>query len=325
MKKPASRYFVYSLGMIPALILFGYIYLTMFLPNVGPAPDIHIEITDERVEHGKYLANHVMLCMDCHAVRDFSLYAGPPEPGSLGGGGEVFDQEMGLPGYFVSKNITPAALGDWTDGEIYRAITSGVSKDGSALFPLMPYYHYAELADEDIYAVIAYLRTLEPIQNEIPPAQLDFPVSILINTMPIKANPQPKPSPDDVVNYGRYMITASACTDCHTRMERGSFVGEPFAGGNAYPLPDGSIVRSANITPHETGIGSWSKEEFINRFKVYADPSYTPHTVQSGQFQTYMPWLMYAGMTEEDLGAIYEYLRTVEPVENEIEIFTSAQ
>jgi mono/diheme cytochrome c family protein len=325
MKRPASRYFMYSLGMIPALILFAYVYLTVFLPNVGPAPDIQIEITEERVEHGKYLANHVMLCMDCHAVRDFSLFAGPPEPGSLGGGGEVFSQEMGLPGYFVSKNLTPSALGDWTDGEIYRAITSGVSRDGSALFPLMPYNHYSQLAEEDIYAVIAYLRTVDPIEREIPPAQLDFPVNILINTMPVKANPQPKPSPEDVVNYGRYMTTAAACTDCHTRMEQGSFVGEPFAGGNEYPMPDGSVVRSANITPHETGIGSWSKEEFISRFKVYADSSYTPHHVMPGQFQTYMPWLMYAGMTEEDLSAIYEYLRTIEPVENEIEIFSSVQ
>jgi hypothetical protein len=321
MKKPV-RYTLYSFGMIPVLLIFAIGYVTYVLPNVGPAPDISIEITPERIEHGKYLVNHVMLCTDCHAVRDFSYYAGPPIPETLGAGGEVFDQKIGVPGRLVAPNLTPAALGSWTDGEIYRAITSGVSRDGSALFPLMPYPNYSQLADEDIYAVIAYLRTLEPVENDLEPSRLDFPVNILVNTMPMKANPQPKPDKSDIVDYGRYIITAAVCADCHTKMERGEFTGMPYAGGNEFPLPDGSIVRAANITPHETGIGNWTKEMFISRFKVHGDSAYVPRKVVPGQFQTYMPWGMYGGMSEEDLGAIYEYLRTVEPVHNVVEIFT---
>lgn len=258
-------------------------------------------------------------------IRDFTLFAGPPMPGTLGGGGEVFDQTIGFPGRFISRNLTPSGLGDWTDGEIYRAITSGVSRDGSALFPVMPYPHYSQLAEEDIYSVIAYLRTLEPVENELEPSKPDFPVNFLINTMPVQPAPQVKPDQSDVINYGRYMITSAACTDCHTKMENGQFVGEPYAGGNEYLMPGGVTVRSANLTPHETGIGSWTKEQFVSRFKTYTDSTYSPHTVQPGQFQTIMPWGMYSGMTQEDLEAIYEYLRTIPPVDHRVEIFTSAE
>lgn len=316
------RYLLYIIGILVVTIASIVGYITFFLPNIGPAPDINIEITEERVERGKYLANHVMLCMDCHAVRDFTLFAAPLKPGTKGVGGELFDRDnIGVPGSFTAPNVTPAALGNWTDGEIFRAITSGVSKDGSALFPIMPYPNYSQLDEEDIYAVIAYLRSLEPVEYERPPSEYDFPVNLLINTMPVKPNMQTKPDKSDVVDYGRYLVTAAACNDCHTRMESGQFVGEFLAGGNEFPMPGGT-VRSANITPHETGIGSWTKEQFITRFKIYADSSYVPHQVQPGQFQTMMPWLMYADMTEEDLGAIFDYLQSIKPVDNHIEIFT---
>lgn len=321
--KKGIRYLLYIAGILTVLIFSLIGYVTFALPNVGPAPELAVEISEEKVERGKYLANHVMLCMDCHAVRDFSLYAGPPTPGTLGGGGDVFDQNMGFPGRFVSRNLTPASLGDWTDGEIFRAITSGVSRDGSALFPVMPYPHYSQLDEQDIEAVIAYLRTLEPVENELDSSKPDFPVNFIINTMPVKPELKPRPSRDDVVNYGKYMITAAACTDCHTRMENGNYVGEPFAGGNEFYFPDGSVVRAANITPHETtGIGNWTKEMFITRFKMYADSSYVPRRVQPGEMQTLMPWQMYGGMNEEDLGAIYEYLRTIPAVENSVVRFT---
>lgn len=321
--KKGLRYLLYLAGILLLLIISLVGYVTMALPNVGPAPDLTVEITDERIERGKYLANHVMLCMDCHAVRDFSLYAGPPTPGTLGGGGDVFDQNMGFPGRFVSRNLTPTSLNDWTDGEIFRAITSGVSRDGTALFPVMPYPHYSQLDEQDIHAVIAYLRTLEPVENELESSKADFPVNIIINTMPVKSDLKKRPAKEDVINYGKYMITAAACTDCHTRMEGGKYVGAPYAGGNEFLFPDGSVVRASNITPHETtGIGSWTKEMFVARFKMYADSTYLPRKILPGELQTLMPWQMYGGMSEEDLGAIYEYLRTVPAVENIVVRFT---
>lgn len=311
--------------MFVLMVLMAAGYIKVFMPNVGPAPEISVELNRENIERGKYLANHVMLCMDCHAERDFSIFAGPPKPGTEGAGGELFDEKMGVPGQFVSRNITPAALGDWTDGEIFRAITSGVSRDGTALFPVMPYPHYSRLDEEDIFAVIAYLRTLDPVENDIPPAKVNFPVSILINTMPVKTDFRKRPPSSDVINYGEYLVTAAACTDCHTKMEKGAYVGEPFAGGNEYPMPNGSLVRSANLTPHQSGLGNWTKEQFVQRFKAYSDTSYVPRKVEPGDFQTIMPWLMYSDMKREDLEAIYEYLQTLPPVDNRVEVFSEKQ
>jgi hypothetical protein len=94
-----------------------------------------------------------------------------------------------------------------------------------------------------------------------------------------------------------------------------------FAGGQEFKLPSG-IAYAANITPHqETGIGSWSKKQFIVRFKSYADSSIVPHKVQPNQVNTTMPWFSYAGMTEEDLGAIYEYILSLNPINNKVERF----
>lgn len=75
-------------------------------------------------------------------------------------GGEFFGPDLGFPGEFYSRNLTPANLRGWTDGEIFRAITAGVNKEGEALFPVMPYRNYSKMDKEDIYDIIAYLRTL---------------------------------------------------------------------------------------------------------------------------------------------------------------------
>ena len=84
----------------------------------------------------------------------------------------------------MRANLTPYHLGNWTDGEIFRAITTGVSRDGHALFPVMPYTSYAKMDPADIKDIIAYLRTLKPIHNAIPAAESDFPMNFIINTMP---------------------------------------------------------------------------------------------------------------------------------------------
>lgn len=298
-------------------------YVKLALPNVGSAPDLKVEPTPAMIARGAYLANHVMLCMDCHSTRDWSRYSGPLVPDTLGQGGEVFDRSFGFPGTFVSRNITPAGIGSFTDGELFRAITTGVTRDGSPLFNIMPYTNYGRMDPEDIHAVIAYIRSLEPIAHDTPAHDPDFPVNILINTLPQKAQPQPRPDPEDTIAYGAYMTNAAACIVCHTKQEKGRVVGQPFAGGFEFNLGGGYIVRSSNITPDETGM-KLSKAEFIARFKAYADPAAaTPVDLSKGDMQTVMPWTMYAGMTEQDLGAIYDYLRTVPPVHNVVERWTA--
>ncbi len=302
----------------------GMIYVSTALPNVGPAPDMEVEITPERVERGKYLAWHVMMCAECHGKRDFSIFTGPPYNGSEFAGGEVFDQSIGMPGRFVSPNITPYGIGDWTDGELFRVITSGVKKDGEPIFPIMPYHNYGKMDSEDIKSVIAYLRTLEPIENDPPPSKADFPMNLLMRTMPNPPEFSPKPPRTDLLAYGKYLFNAAACGDCHTKFEKGEFVGPTGGGGREFGFPDGSVVRSPNLTPHESGLMHFTRESFVARFKMYADTSLVLPAVKPGDFQTIMPWTMYAGMTEEDLEAIYEYLMSLEPYDNRVDIFTAA-
>lgn len=322
-----KKYLKYPLYIVMAILVILVIflgYISYALPNVGHAPELKVESTPEKVERGKYLAYHVMMCADCHSVRDFSLFAGPPKPGTEFAGGEVFDRSMGFPGRFISPNITPAGIGDWTDGELFRLITTGVTRDGNPIFPVMPYHNFGKMDPEDIESVIAFLRTLEPIETNHPKSEVDFPFNFILRTLPQEASFREKPSPSDVQAHGEYMFTAAACGECHTKFEKGSFVGPIGGGGREFNFPDGSIIRTPNLTPHETGITRFSKEEFIQRFKMYSDSSYVVSAVKPGEFQTMMPWLMYADMAEEDLGAIYEYLLTMEPHDNQVEIYTPA-
>ena len=315
--------FLLSAVIAAAAIL--VIYVKTALPDVGPPPEITVESSPELVARGAYLANSVSLCMDCHAERNWQRFSGPPVPGTRGKGGEKFTQDFGFPGRYISKNITSFGIGGWTDGELYRAITTGVSKDGRPLFPVMPYLNYGRMAPEDIKAIIAYLRTLEPMENTIEESTSDFPMNLIINTIPSPADPQPRPDQGDVLAYGAYMTNAAGCGECHTPQDMGTPVeGMEFAGGFEFRMPPFGTVRSANLTPHQTGLANWTEEQFVNRFKMYADSSYVAHEVGAGEFQTVMPWMMYATMEETDLKAIYAYLRTLTPVENVVVKFEPA-
>lgn len=324
--KKVLKYLTYLLGFLVILILGAMAYLKFFLPNTGPAPDLKVDMSNENIERGKYLANHVTVCIDCHSTRDWSSFSGPLTPETQGKGGEIFDQKLGFPGKFIAPNITPYNLKNWTDGEIFRAITTGVTKNGNALFNVMPYSHYGKMDRKDIEALIAYIRTLKPIANNTESHNPDFPMNFLINTLPEKAKFTSMPTVTDQVNYGGYMVNAAGCAECHTKQVKGKVVGEPFAGGFVFKLPDGSVLTSANITPDKaTGIGSWTKEEFLEKFKLFTDSSYVNPKVKRGEMQTLMPWTMYSGMKTEDLEAIYAYLRTITPVSNKIEIFKPAK
>lgn len=303
------------------------IYVSNGLPNVGPAPEIQVEQTEARIERGEHLANNVAVCMHCHSPQEKSKFTHPINSEMLGAGGNRFGVEENFPGNYYASNLTPANLGDWTDGEVYRAITSGVGKDGRALFPIMPYPNYAQMDKEDVYSIIAYLRTLEPVENEVPASESFFPMNFIINTIPAKAElSDAKPDKSDPVEWGKYLVTTASCMDCHTPKEQGADIpGMTFAGGMEFLMEDGSITRTANISPDmNTGIGSWTEAQFVDRFKEYADSTFIFHEVSAGQFNTSMPWSMYSRMSEDELKAIYAYLRTATPVENLITKFTPA-
>src|ERR1700739_3996341 len=311
---------------IAVIALAGFLtYIKIALPKIAPAQVMKIEATPEMVARGEYLAKHVCLCVDCHSERDWTKYCCPLVAGTTGQGGETFDQKFGFPGAFYSKNITPYNLAGWTDGEIYRTITTGVTKDGKALFPLMPYLNYGKMDQNDIKSLIAYIRTLPSVKKDVPDSKPDFPMNFIINTIPTEANPQPIPAKTDKVAYGQYMINAANCRECHTKQDKGKEVGEPFSGGFEFKMPDGSTVRSANITPdNETGIGQLTREMFIAKVKAFADRGYHAPIVKPGQVNTIMPWDMYGGMDTTDLGAIYTYLRTVKPVKNQVNHYSPA-
>ncbi|ESU23805.1 cytochrome c-like protein [Flavobacterium enshiense DK69] len=309
--------------LLIVVVFSAMLYMKMALPDVGDAPAMKVVATPEKIERGRYLANHVTICIDCHSKRDWSKFSGPIVPGSIGMGGELFDQKFGFPGSYYSKNITPSGISDYTDGELYRAITTGVNKKGEAMFPVMPFHNYGKLDPEDVKAIIAYVRTLAPIENKIPESSSDFPMNFIINTIPQKAKPSKIPDPSNTLAYGNYLATAASCVDCHTQFEKGEFVaGMEFAGGREFPFPDGSVVRSANITPHASGMGQWSKESFIAMFKAREDISKNPAGIKPGEYNSIMPWTMFAGMKNEDLAAIYDYLKTLKPIDNKVEKFT---
>jgi len=190
----------------------------------------------------------------------------------------------------------------------------------------MPFHYYGMMDPEDVKCIIAYLRTLKPIKNDVPESSSDFPMNFIINTLPHKASPTRLPPENDVVNYGKYLITAAACVDCHTKVDKGVLVpGTEFGGGREFPFPDGSIVRSSNITPDEgTGIGAWKDDMFIHYFRIHSDSATLNTKVEPGKFNSIMPWTMYGKMNDKDLLAMFAYLKTVKPIKNEVVVYTPA-
>lgn len=319
--KKAARIFLWILGISAVVVAAGFLFVRFAFPRVSPALEITVEVTPERLKRGEYLANHVALCIDCHSIRDFSRFGGPVKAETIGAGGEPFTRDMGFPGNIFSRNITPFKLNTWTDGEIYRCLTAGVNKDGEPLFPLMNYPAFSTMGQEDLYSIIAYIRTLQPISFEPEKTSLDFPVNMIVRTIPKDASPAAMPDTTDELAYGKYLFTIASCTECHTQSKDGTpLEGMYLAGGAKFIFP-GMVIHSANITPdNKTGIGTWNKQRFIDRFKHPAQRHWAADEVGAGEFNTVMPWKSYSGMSENDLGAIYTYLRSVAPISNEVKI-----
>lgn len=313
---------LYLFLVVVVVLAGGYVYLISAFPKVSSATDLKIEATPERLERGKYLANSFAFCIDCHSSRDVNKFGMPVKPGTEGQGGDDYGEGAG---FVPAANITSdkeTGIGSWTDGEIFRAITSGVNKDGKFLAPMMPYPLFSQIDKEDIYSIIAYIRTLPPIKNKVPEKNLKFPVSIIFRTVP--SDPKgfgKRPDGTDKVKLGEYY--GIACKFCHSQNEKGEMIpGKEFAGGVEFPLPDGSIVRSANITPDkETGIGNLSKELFLAKFKSCKDESSLDPKTRG--YNTVMAWNFIAKTAaDEDLMAIYEYLMAQKPVNNKVEKIT---
>lgn len=320
--------FLKVLGIIAfavAAVLAGAIgWLSVKQPAQRAASADRIEATPERLARGKYLVHHASDCLGCHSDHE-NTFGFPVKAGTEGAGGFAWDASAGFPGYVAAANITPdpdTGLGAWTDGEILRAIREGVDREGRALFPIMPYTHLRNLSDEDAQSIVAYLRTLRPVRRVIAEKKLDLPLNFIEKFIPEPLTaPVPHPDPKDRVAYGKYLTRIGGCYECHTpHKEKGGLdEGRAFAGGWEMKGPWGRNVTS-NLTPHpDTFIGRATKEEFIGRFRASM-----PDIVPPKGRNTIMPWRALSGLTDDDLGAIYDYLRTVPPVENKVNSFPDA-
>ena len=298
------------------LLVFGAaLAMLVFLYPVSARPlgDLKVELTEERVARGTYLAEHVLECAGCHTKSDHSRFASPPT-GPKGGGGDCFEEAY-APGDSVIcvPNITPhadAGVGGWTDDELARAIRDGVDRDGELLYALMRTNAFQHLSDEDVYSLIAWIRSLDPVAEPAPETDL-HPVarflSAVVQHQPV-VGPVPHPNPADRVATGRYLTRIGGCFDCHTMYSpmHGPVLEEEMAGGEVFATTMGP-VRASNLTPHPTSNLPKSLAAFVARFRGAggADVAVGPGG------QTVMPWLDMAGMDVEDLYAIYAYLQTV--------------
>jgi cytochrome c553 len=312
-----------------ALVLGGVSYLSLRKPAQRAASAETIEPTPERLARGNYLVNNVSDCLGCHSDH-VDGFAFPVKPGTEGQGGFVFDTKLGFPGVVAAQNITPdpeTGIGKWTDGEILRAIREGVDRNGDALFPMMPYQHLRNLSDEDAKSIVVYLRTLKPVRNKVVAKHIDFPVNLFVKFAPKPLDgPVPPPDHHDSVKYGKYLTTIGGCYECHTpHDDKNQLVTEkPFSGGWEMRGPWGRVI-TANLTPHpDTYIGRATKEEFIGRFRAFASINHSNAPVAAKGRNTVMPWLAFANMSDNDLGAIYDYLKTVQPIANRVNSFPDA-
>src|SRR6202045_5475101 len=273
--------------------------------------DRRFEATPERLKRGEYLSEHVAGCTYCHTPQEQGPN-GPEVVPAKKGGGQVFPIP-GLPGTLVAPNITPdpeTGIVNWTDDQLARAIREGISHDGQTLFPMMPYTHFRQMSDEDLASVVVYLKTLPPIRNALPRTEIHFPVKYLIRGVPEPVTGTVQADLSTPASRGEYLVNLSSCLDCHTPRKRGQLdSGMKFAGGQVFDAS--GKIASPNITPDVTGIGSYTEEKFVKALRT--------GYVGKRQLNTVMPWQGYSGQTDEDLKAMYAYLRTVPAVAHRVD------
>lgn len=280
--------------------------------------------TEMLIERGRYLSNHVYVCFECHTPRNWDLFSGPPINSKHGIGGELM-QAHTQDGIFYISNITPFALESFSDEELKNAITVGYSKDNKPLYWGMPSFKYNTMPIEDLDAIVAYLRTIPAIENEIPPSKPDTSILKDLNTWQEEYKPHKMPNKNDVLVYGNYLAEASSCIGCHTYADKKGIFNKEIGLAGGFPFTINNrkdTIRSANITPDSTtGIGRWTKRDFIRRFKYFGTEEGKNILAKEGMPQSPMPWVFYSGMSEEDLGSLYEYLRLQKPIKNQVITF----
>jgi mono/diheme cytochrome c family protein len=272
-------------------------------------PHIEVRATTDPgvVARGQYLVYGPAACAYCHRPKaDWPRLARGETPPLSGG------HEFPLPfGAVFSSNITSdreTGIGGASDAAIAAVLRYGLRRDGHAAVPLM---EFQNLSDEDLVAIISFLRTQPPVRYRPPSHRLTFVGRLLLGVLLKPAGPertvQTVSPAGATIPRGRYLANdVGACVTCHTDRQSGELVGPRFAGGQRMEFAGDStrVLVPPNLTPDPaTGrIASWSEDVFVARFR---GGSSVPETI--------MPWGAYSRMTDDDLRAIYRYLRSLPP------------
>ena len=312
-----GKWFLVALGSLVVLLAIAITFTIGWSPFLGPKTraltNRTFERTPQRLERGRYIATGLSGCIYCHTPHDWAA-PGAPMMAGMSGAGEVLPY-ADLPGRILAPNLTPdpeTGAGHWTDDQLARAIREGVGHDGRALFPIMPYEHYHNMSEEDLASVVVYLRSLSPVHNPLPATEIIFPVKYLIRSAP---DPVTAPVADvgssDHVRYGAHLADLAGCVDCHTPQVRGQNVpGMDFAGGFSFTGPWGTVA-SANITPDPSGIQYYDEALFLSVLRT--------GQVRARKLSPVMPVMAYKNLTDDDLKAIFAFLRTTKPVKHRVD------
>ncbi|HEY6765960.1 MAG TPA: hypothetical protein VI386_14445 [Candidatus Sulfotelmatobacter sp.] len=278
-------------------------------PFLGPRKraliDRHFERTPERVARGRYLVQSLLGCETCHSPKNWSAHGAPNLPGK-----ELAGQVLpipDLPGIVAAPNLTPdpvTGAANWTDDQMARAIREGIGHDDRTIFPIMPYRFYRTLSDEDLAAVLVYLRTIPAVPNPVPVTEVKFPVNYLVRGAPEPVT-QPVHGPDtvDQLAKGKYLVQLGC--GCHSAVEHMDY------GGGENLKGAWGAVTSANITPDASGIGYFDEAAFIKVLRT--------GYVGARELSPIMPYGEYQGLTDDDLKAMFAYLRTVTPIKHRVD------
>ncbi len=279
----------------------------------APYPDIHASNDPKVVARGKYIVYGAGHCVNCHVGSSLQESVRAGQTPLLEGG-----LRFKLPvGEFYTPNLTPdneTGIGYLSDQQIARVIRYGVMPDGRAALPFMT---FQDISDEDLTAIVSFLRSQDPVRHLVTPSKPNFlgkaiMAFLLKPSGPTQQIAKTSPAIEPTVERGAYVANNVAiCWECHTKRNPmdGSFQGAKFAGGGVLPLDgdESHVLVTPNLTPSKTGrITDWSEDRFVGRFQAGV-----------GIPGTHMPWRQFASMNENDIRAIYRYLRTLPPSDND--------
>lgn len=309
----------YCLGAIVLLVGVGVAFIAAKgIPTYDYNPtteiiQLKVALDSTRIVRGAKIAS--LLCNECHK---------DPKTGRLTG--RIMPDLPKEFGEVVTLNITRDpihGIGNWTDGELYYLLRTGLHKDGRWSPPFMP--KFPLMADEDLYSIIAWLRSNDPLleaaPQEYPPNKFNLFTKFLANVAfvppPLPDLPIAIPDTSNRVAFGKYVADAlCACYACHSSDFSKQDALNPeksfgfYGGGNPMLNLAGELVPSANITmDKETGIGNWTAVQFYEAVKYGKNPKGGP---------LYYPMFPHTTLSDNEVYAIYAYLKTVPTIKNAV-------